>query len=92
MRRRLGDRSDGVARDTTFLIGGALVIGLGVALAAGLAWSGAGWWYFQAWLGAAVSIGLGAFFMAVGRGERRERRRMLESYAAGVPPASPPRP
>jgi hypothetical protein len=92
MRRKLAARAGGVARDTTFLIGGALVIGLGVALAAGLAWSGAGWWYFQAWLGAAVSIGLGGFFMAVGRAERLERRRMLLAYETGAPPAAPPRP
>ena len=85
-------RRDGLARDTTFLIGGGLVIGLGVALAVGLAWAGAGWWYVQAWFGAAVAVGLGAFFVTVGRGERRERRRVLREYETGTPPASPPRP
>jgi hypothetical protein len=92
MGRKLAARSDGVARDTTFVIGGALVIGLGIALAAGLAWSGAGWWYFEAWLGAAISVGLGAFFIAVGRAERLEQRRTLRPKETGVPPASPPRP
>jgi cobalamin biosynthesis protein CobD/CbiB len=92
MGRRLAARSNGFARDTTFLIGGWLVIGLGVALAVGLAWAGAGWLYFQAWLGALVAVGLGAFFISVGRGERQERRRVLREYEAGAPPPAPPRP
>ena len=92
MRRRLADRSNGFARDTTFLIGGALVIALGLALAAGLVWAGAAWEYAQAWLGAALAVGLGAFFLFVGRDERRERRRMLREYEAGTPPNRPPRP
>jgi uncharacterized protein YacL len=92
MPRRRVRCTEGIARDTTFLIGGGLVIGLGVALAVGLAWAGAGWEYAQSWLGVVVAVGLGAFFMMVGRAERRERRRVLAEYEAGTPPASPPRP
>jgi cobalamin biosynthesis protein CobD/CbiB len=89
MPRTLGGRTDAVARDTTFLTGGVLVIGLGVALAVGLAWAGAGWPYVQAWLGVLVAIGLGGFFVSVGRAERHERRRFPAEHEAGRTPEPP---
>ena len=79
-------------RDTTFLVGGALVIALGAAFALGLLWAGAGLGFAGAWLGAALAIGFGAFFVYVGSAERRERRRWLAGYDPNRPDASPPPP
>jgi hypothetical protein len=92
MARRLHDRRDARTREMTFVVGGTLVVGLGVALAAGLAWAGAGWFFFQAWVGAAVAVGLGGFFVSVGVAERRERCRLLREFERGAPPGAPPRP
>jgi hypothetical protein len=64
-----------VLRESTFVVGGLLVIALGVAFIAGLIWAGAGIDYFEAWLGAGITIGLGAFFVYVGRAEAEDRRR-----------------
>lgn len=69
-------------RETTFIVGGALTIGLGVALLTGLVWAGAGFVYFNAWLAAGIAVGLGAFFIHVGRearGDRRQNLRRLET-------------
>ncbi|MGA8710870.1 MAG: hypothetical protein WB786_06545 [Thermoplasmata archaeon] len=63
-------------RETTFWLGGALTVGLGVALATGLVWAGAGWEFFNAYLAAALAVGFGVGFMLVGRAEGRERRRV----------------
>jgi hypothetical protein len=66
-----------VLRETTFLLGGALTIGLGVALAAGLVWAGAGAAYFSAYIGCGLAVLLGSFFLYVGSAEGRERRAFL---------------
>ena len=60
-------------RETTFWVGGFLTIGLGVALAVGLLWAGAGVEYFDAWLGSGIAVGFGVFFVYVSREEHRER-------------------
>ncbi len=64
-------------RESTFWIGGALTIGLALALAGGLAWAGAGLEYTTAYLGAGMGVLLGSFFIYVGGAEARERRRFL---------------
>jgi hypothetical protein len=66
-----------VLRESTFWIGGALTIGLGLALAVGLVWAGAGLDYATAYLGAGMGVLLGSFFLYVGGAEARERRRFL---------------
>ena len=60
-------------RETTFWIGGALTFALGVALAVGLYWAGAGVEYFDAWLASALALGFGVFFVHVAREEHRDR-------------------
>jgi hypothetical protein len=79
-----------VLRETTFLIGGALTIGLGLALGAGLFWAGAGFEYVDAWLAAGMAVGFGAFFLYVGRSEGRDRRRALRELETGAETTSPP--
>lgn len=66
-------------RETTFRLGGLLTIGLGVALAYGLFAAGAGIEFVDAWLGAGIAVGLGAFFLYVARDEGRVRREFLRS-------------
>lgn len=76
-------------RETTFRVGGALTIALGLALAAALAVTGAGIDFFDAWVGAALCIGLGVFFVYVARDEARTRSKFLEeaeSSSAREPP------
>jgi len=69
-------------RETTFWIGGALTIGLGLALAAGLVWAGAGVEFASAYLGAGFGVLLGSFFIYVGGAEARERRAFLANLDA----------
>jgi hypothetical protein len=78
-----------VLRETTFWLGGALTIGLGLALAAGLVWAGAGLDYITAYLGAAFGVVLGAFFIYVGGAEARERRKYLADVEASPETAGP---
>ncbi|MGA9838862.1 MAG: hypothetical protein WBF81_08740 [Thermoplasmata archaeon] len=73
-----------VLRETTFVLGGALIVGLGVAIVAGLIWAGAGFDYFEAWLGAGIAAGLGAFFIYVGRAETEDRRQRLRAQESDV--------
>ncbi|HTT16761.1 MAG TPA: hypothetical protein VMH49_05340 [Thermoplasmata archaeon] len=79
-------------RSTTFFLGGGVVIALGLALGAGLWWAGAGVAYATAWLAAGIAVGLGSFFVAVGRQARAYRRRWLREVEAGrePPPGGPP--
>ncbi|HYA57013.1 MAG TPA: hypothetical protein VEH57_00885 [Thermoplasmata archaeon] len=70
-------------RETTFLVGGALTIALGVALGAGLLWAGAGWDYVGAWLAAGMAVGFGWFFVYVARDEGRQRRQFLREQEKG---------
>jgi hypothetical protein len=82
-----------VLPETTFDIGGALTIGLGVALAAGLVWAGAGIDFLDGWLSAGIAVGFGAFFLSVGRAAARERRaelRRLEASGSSPGPAKLP--
>jgi hypothetical protein len=81
-----------VLRETTFLVGGVLVIGLGVSLGVGLGLAGAGLAYWSAWLSAGIAVGLGAFFLRVGVDARAYRRRWLQDVAEGKapPPGGPP--
>ncbi len=80
-------------RETTFYIGGVAVIALGVALGAGLFFTGAGWPFAGAWLSAGIAVGLGAFFVYVGRESRTFRLDWLREAEAGrpPPPGGPPR-
>jgi len=77
-----------VLRETTFWIGGLLIIGLGVALAVGLYLAGAGVEYADAWLACGLAVGFGAFFLYVARDEHRDRLAFLAS-AEREPPAPP---
>jgi hypothetical protein len=72
-----------VLRETTFVIGGALTIALGVLLDAGLFVTGAGFEFFAAWLAGGIAVGFGAFFIYVGRAEGIERRRSLRELEEG---------
>jgi hypothetical protein len=58
-----------VLRETTFVIGGTLTVGLGLALAAGLLLSHAGLDYNDSWLSVGIAVGLGVFFIYVGQTE-----------------------
>jgi len=73
-----------VLRETTFWLGGALTIGLGLAFAAGLVWAGAGLDYFSAYLGAGFGVVLGSFFIYVGGAEARARRSFLSETDRSV--------
>ncbi len=64
-------------RETTFRVGGSLTIALGILLAAGLVWSGAGFVFFGGYIAAGLAVGFGVFFFWVGGAEGRERRRAL---------------
>jgi ABC-type transport system involved in Fe-S cluster assembly fused permease/ATPase subunit len=79
-----------VYRETTFLLGGAITIALGIALAAGLVWAGAGVEYVSAYLAVVLAFVLGAFFVYVSRAEARARRAMVGPE--GVVPQPPSRP
>jgi hypothetical protein len=74
-------------RETTFRIGGVLTIALGVALAWGLFLVGAGIEFADAWLGAGIAVGFGAFFLYVARDEALSRREFLRaSEEEGIAP------
>jgi hypothetical protein len=75
-----------VLRETTFWVGGAAVIALGVLLGFGLWFTGAGLLYASAWLAAGIAVGLGAFFVRVGQRARQFRRRWLKDVEDGRPP------
>jgi len=60
-------------RETTFWIGGIVMIALGILLGIGLFLAGAGVDFFDAWLGSGISVGFGAFFLYVARDEHRDR-------------------
>ncbi len=72
-------------RETTFLLGGSGLIGVGVLLGYGLYAAGAGVEFFSAWLAVPLAFLLGGFFVHVARAERRERLAFLRS-AEGPPP------
>jgi len=73
-------------RETGFVIGGSLLVALGVAFWVALVFAGVEWdgVYFYAYL--ALGIGLGGFFVYVGRAERRARVAFLERENSSVPP------
>jgi len=73
-------------RETAFFVGGGVVIALGLLLGLGLWLAGAGLDSWSAWLSAGIAVGLGAFFVRVGRDARAYRRRWLEEVEAGRPP------
>lgn len=80
-------------RETTFWIGGIVMIALGILLGIGLFLAGAGVDFFDAWLGSGISVGFGAFFLYVARDEHRDRLAYLEKTEAelsGAPPTPPP--
>ena len=81
-----------VLRETTFVIGGVLTIGLGIALGAGRGVAGAGLEFFDAWLASGLAVGFGAGFLYVGRSEGRERRRELRRLEEGFERPEGPRP
>jgi len=72
-------------RETTFLIGGVLTAGLGVALAVGLFLAGAGVEYADAWLASGLAVGFGAFFVYVARGEHLDRLEFLKNVEREPP-------
>ncbi len=72
-------------RETTFLIGGAVTIALGLLLGVGLFWAGAGSDYFDAWLASGMAVGFGAFFLYVARGEHRDRLDFLARVEREAP-------
>ena len=76
-------------RETTFLVGGAALVGLGVLLGYGLYAAGVGVEYLGAWLAVPLAFVFGGFFVHVARAERRERLSFLRS--AEGPPTSPGR-
>ena len=78
-------------RETTFRIGGALTIALGVVFAVALYLSGAGWTFFDAWMGCAICVGFGLFFLSVAHDEARTRREFLAATerSLGGPPGPP---
>ncbi len=78
-------------RETTFRVGGALTIALGVVFALALYLSGAGWTFFDAWVGCAFCVGFGLFFLYVAHDEGRTRREFLASAESlpDQPPAPP---
>jgi hypothetical protein len=78
-------------RETQFLVGGGLTIALGASLIGLLVWAGAGFDYFGGYLGSGLAVGFGAFFVYVGRSERRERAPLLVAPEL-PPPPSPPGP
>lgn len=80
-----------VQRETTFRLGGVLTIALGVIFALALLLSGAGWTFFEAWLGAGLCVGFGAFFLYVARDEGRTRREFLSSSEGEGDAIKPPR-
>ena len=77
-------------RETVFEVGGALTIGLGASLAVGLAWAGAGEMYLAAWMASGLAVLFGAFFLYVGREERRNRRDFLAQAERDSPENSGP--
>ncbi|HYB79780.1 MAG TPA: hypothetical protein VEG66_08510 [Thermoplasmata archaeon] len=77
-------------RETTFLIGGCLLIALGALLALGLYLAGAGGDFANTWLAGGMSVVLGVFFVYVARAEHQDRRAFLE--AAEKTPPEPPGP
>jgi hypothetical protein len=80
-------------RERTFYLGGAAVIALGLLLGFGLWISGAGLFFWSAWLAAGIAVGLGAFFVYVGRQARSFRAEWMRELEAGrpPPPGGPPR-
>lgn len=79
-------------RETQFLVGGGLTIVAGLLLGAGLFLTGAGVEFFGAWLGAGIAVGFGAFFVYVGRDERKVREEFLSDPVGAEPPTPPARP
>jgi hypothetical protein len=79
-------------RETTFVLGGYLVVALGSVLLLGLFLSGAGAAFFSGWLAGAASVGFGLFFLHVGRAEGRARRRALRTLESEGTRAPPPPP
>lgn len=75
-------------RETTFWVGGILTIALGVVLAVGLYFAGAGLEFFDAWAGCGISVAFGVFFMHVARDEHRHRLAFL-AEAEKEPPEPP---
>jgi hypothetical protein len=75
-----------VLRETTFYVGGGAVIALGIVLAIALWLAGLGLVYWSAWLSAGIAVGLGAFFLRVGRDARAFRRTWVREVEAGRPP------
>ncbi len=73
-------------RETTFRLGGGIAIGLGLALAAGLAWAGESVGALGAWMAAGLSVIFGVFFVHVAGEAHRARAEYLEAVSEGRPP------
>ncbi|MFZ0699636.1 MAG: hypothetical protein WAN74_05560 [Thermoplasmata archaeon] len=73
-------------RETAFGIGGLLLVALGVAFWVALTVAGIGWDGVYLYAYVALGIGLGGFFVYVGRAERRARQAFLEREDSDLPP------
>jgi hypothetical protein len=84
-----------MARETTFWIGGVLTIVLGPVFAGLLVWAGAGVDFYSAYLGVALALVLGSFFLYVAGAESRARTASnggAESTRYDYPPKAHPPP
>ncbi len=79
-------------RETGFVVGGVITLGLGIALWLALLAAGAGLPLFEAWLAGGIAVGFGAFFVHVGREEGRDRRERLRALEGEDLPRRPPPP
>ena len=78
-------------RETTFWVGGALTVALGVSLGVGLLWAGVGVEFAGVWIAVALTVGLGGFFLYVARDEREARRAFLREAEHGPSASERPR-
>lgn len=75
-------------RETTFRVGGALMVALGVLLGYGLYSAGVGAEFYDAWLAVPLSVFFGVFFLYVAHSEGKERRAFLRTSLES-PPTGP---
>lgn len=79
-------RGEHMLRETGFAIGGVLLVAVGIGLGAALGIAGIGWDGFYLYTYSTVGVGLGGFFVYVGRAERRARLGLLGRERSWVPP------
>lgn len=78
-------------RETSFQVGGILLTLLSALLLVGLLWAGAGWIFFEGYVGVGAGLLFAAFFLMVARESRSDRRALHRlGEISGAAPASPP--